>query len=284
MSTSIYHTHFLYRITNILNGKVYIGQTQQSVLDRYQQHLNEAKRSNDRRLCQAINKYGEKNFTVEWIGSAWSQEGANALEEALIAQYDSYRDFNKGYNMTPGGDRRGDLITFSEEAKRNCSLGQKKRFSKPEEVEKNRKAMRKAYSDPTLREKQKQLQKEFHEKNPEYRVKASKRTKEFFENNPERKDAHGKLMREKYQDPAYRAKMSKIQSGEEINEKRRKSMKEYCKNNPEYAEAQRQKILKQFSDPEAKAKLVRGQRTAGANKKAAKSVEFVDVLRSAFKQ
>ena len=279
MSTDIYLTHFLYKITNILNEKVYIGQTQNTVEERHQQHLNEAKRSNDRRLCQAINKYGEKNFTVEWIGSAWSQEGANALEEALIAQYDSYRDFNKGYNMTPGGDMRGDLITFSEEAKRNCALGQKKRFSKPEEVEKNRQAMRKAYSDPKLREKQRQLQKEFHEKNPEHRVKASKRTKKFFEKNPERKDAHGKLMREKYQDPEYRAKMSKIQSGEEINQKRRETMAEFCKNNPEYGEAQRQRALKQFSDPEARARLSRQQKTVAANKKAAKSLEFVGFLR-----
>jgi len=284
MSNSIYLTHYLYKITNTLTGKVYIGQTQQHYLDRFRQHLYEAKRGGDRRICQAINKYGEENFTVKWIGSAWSQEGANALEEALIAQYDSYRDFDKGYNMTPGGYQRPEGITFSEESKRNCSLGQKKRYSKPEELEKNRKAMRKAYSDPALRKKQSVLQKEFHEKNPEHRVKASKRTKEFYKNNPERKDAHGELMREKYQDPAYKAKMKKIQSGKEINEKRRKSMAEFCKNNPEYAEFQRQKILKQFSDPEAKAKLVRGQRTAGANKKAAKSVEFVSVLREALKR
>lgn len=279
MSTDIYLTHFLYKITNILNEKVYIGQTQNTVEERHQQHLNEAKRSNDRRLCQAINKYGEKNFTVEWIGSAWSQEGANALEEALIAQYDSYRDFNKGYNMTPGGYQRPEGITYSEESKHNCSLGQKKRFSRPEEIEKNREAQRKVYSDLAQRERQRQLQLEFHEKNPEHRIKASKRTKEFLEKNPERKDAHGKLMREKYQDPEFRAKMSKIQSGEEINQKRRESMAEFCKNNPEYAEFHRQKALKQFSDPEARARLSRQQKTVAANKKAAKSLEFVGVLR-----
>lgn len=279
MSTDIYLTHFLYKITNTLNEKVYIGQTQNTVEERYQQHLDEAKRSNNRRLCQAINKYGEKNFIVEWIGSAWSQEGANALEEALIAQYDSYRDFNKGYNMTPGGYQRPEGITYSEESKHNCSLGQKRRFSKPEEVEKNRQAMRKAYSDPALRKKQSELQTEVYRKRPELQKNKSQHMKEFFEKNPERKDAHGKLMREKYQDPEFKAKMRKIQSGKEINEKRRETFAEFCKNNPEYAEAQRQRAKKQMNDPVTKAKVVRGMRTAAANKKAAKSLEFVGVLR-----
>lgn len=94
---------FIYKITNKVNGKVYIGQTIQNVKERFYQHC--AHKCNREVLNMAIHKaifkYGKKNFTIEVIEEIESTN-LNDRERYWIQYYDSY---NKGYNSTIGGQK-----------------------------------------------------------------------------------------------------------------------------------------------------------------------------------
>lgn len=95
--------HYLYRITNLLDNKVYIGQ---SVDDKYRwrQHIYYAKNPEKTKqyIHRAMNKYGTVNFIFEIIATCRTQEDADMIEIQLISQYDS-RNPEKGYNLCQGG-------------------------------------------------------------------------------------------------------------------------------------------------------------------------------------
>lgn len=92
---------FIYKITNILNGKLYIGQTIQDVKERFYQHCATECSSEvlNMAIHKAIKKYGKNNFTLEVIEEIDSTE-LNDRERYWIKFYDS---FNNGYNSTIGG-------------------------------------------------------------------------------------------------------------------------------------------------------------------------------------
>ena len=92
---------FIYKITNNVNGKIYIGQTIQNVKERFYQHC--ATKCSDSVLNMAIHraikKYGKSNFTIEVIEEV-EQNILNDREKYWIEYYNSY---NNGYNSTRGG-------------------------------------------------------------------------------------------------------------------------------------------------------------------------------------
>lgn len=91
----------IYKITNKINNKVYIGQTVQSLSVRYNQHLKCLQHGDTRELYCAMRKYGLENFEPSVICSVSSLQELNELESFYIKKYDSY---NNGYNMTLGGE------------------------------------------------------------------------------------------------------------------------------------------------------------------------------------
>lgn len=108
---------YIYKITNKVNNKVYIGQTIRTIEERYQRHLVEAKRHTNRPLYDSMNHYGYDNFSVEQIVEA-PEEELNALEAFYISYYNSATS-TFGYNLTLGGDAfKG---TFSEETKKRIA-------------------------------------------------------------------------------------------------------------------------------------------------------------------
>ena len=60
---------FIYKITNKVNGKIYIGKTEKSIELRFKEHCREftKARSKDRPLYRAFNKYGVENFSIELV-------------------------------------------------------------------------------------------------------------------------------------------------------------------------------------------------------------------------
>ena len=92
---------FIYKITNTINGKSYIGQTIQNVKERFYQHCATkcSKAVSNMAIHRAIKKYGKSNFTVEVIEEIDSTN-LNDRERYWIKYYNSY---NNGYNSTKGG-------------------------------------------------------------------------------------------------------------------------------------------------------------------------------------
>lgn len=92
---------FIYKITNKVNNKCYIGQTIKTVKKRFQQHCNNYNKSyfSQIALYQAIKKYGLDNFICEQLEEV-ENEQLNEREKYWIKFYDSYYN---GYNSTLGG-------------------------------------------------------------------------------------------------------------------------------------------------------------------------------------
>lgn len=91
--------HKLYKITNTVNGKLYIGITKLSLQDRLKMHCNRAKKPKYPLQC-AIAKYGKENFTIELLEESENRKHISESEEPTILQYDSR---NNGYNVAIGG-------------------------------------------------------------------------------------------------------------------------------------------------------------------------------------
>lgn len=94
---------FVYKITNLLNGKAYIGKTTKTVEQRWRTHVQYAAYKNSKTaLVHAIRKYGPDAFRIETIIEC-AAERLDAEETRLIAEHKT-TDPNIGYNCTHGGD------------------------------------------------------------------------------------------------------------------------------------------------------------------------------------
>ena len=95
--------YYLYKITNQLNGKVYIGQTVNDKR-RWVAHKSYAKQDEPvQYVHRAMKKYDIENFTYEVIDFAFNQWQADCLEINYIKQYNS-RSKKHGYNIAHGGN------------------------------------------------------------------------------------------------------------------------------------------------------------------------------------
>lgn len=92
---------FIYKITNKINNKSYIGQTIQNVRERFYQHCAVKCNPEVFRMAihKAIVKYGKDNFSLEVIEEVDSAL-LNEREKYWIQYYNSYTN---GYNQTVGG-------------------------------------------------------------------------------------------------------------------------------------------------------------------------------------
>jgi group I intron endonuclease len=141
----------IYKITNKVNGKIYIGQTIKSLEHRKQQHINCAKRKVDRHLYHSMNKYGIDNFIFEEIDHTDNLKDLNYLETYYIIKYDSVRN---GYNMSYGGDNnimftdktkiKHDKIMRSDEVRNKISQSMKQYRQKNPFTEEHRKKLSQA--------------------------------------------------------------------------------------------------------------------------------------------
>lgn len=93
---------YIYKITNKVNGKIYIGKTVLSVQKRWSQHCSDyGKEDKSKRpLYSAMRKYGIESFYVEQVEEC--PEEILADRERYWIEY--YGSFKNGYNATLGGD------------------------------------------------------------------------------------------------------------------------------------------------------------------------------------
>lgn len=100
---SIKNNGYIYLITNNVNGKMYVGQTSKTPLQRFKIHVQDSYRNNERynsALHKAIRKYGESNFKVETLEEC----NIEILGDREVYWIDKLNTFKNGYNMTLGGE------------------------------------------------------------------------------------------------------------------------------------------------------------------------------------
>lgn len=104
----------IYKITNIINTKSYIGYTSKSSQKRFDEHLNDAlkyNRDSNRKFYNAIRKYGKDCWKIEVLVENLSVVEAKNKEIELINSYNTYYE---GYNATHGGDGNNGIIMSRE--------------------------------------------------------------------------------------------------------------------------------------------------------------------------
>jgi group I intron endonuclease len=101
---------YIYKITNLINGYLYIGKTTYSdVKRRFNQHIYRAliqKKGSKESLHQAIRDYGIENFKIEVIDTVKEPRNLEQVEKDYIELYHTYINDPecKGYNLSKGGE------------------------------------------------------------------------------------------------------------------------------------------------------------------------------------
>ena len=107
----------IYKITNTVNGKAYIGQTRHDAeKTRIRDHLAG---NGNRIIKRAIKKYGKENFTYEILYDGIIPEFLDPLEKEAIEEFNTLAPY--GYNLTIGGEGG----SCSEETRRKMSKARK---------------------------------------------------------------------------------------------------------------------------------------------------------------
>lgn len=101
---------YIYKITNKVNNKVYIGQTKTSIAKRWNAHKTRYNNNIRSGIYGAMHKYGIENFKIEKIIEC-PIEDLDKMEKYYIKKYNSYYN---GYNLTLGGDGT-QIINLDEE-------------------------------------------------------------------------------------------------------------------------------------------------------------------------
>ncbi len=106
----------IYKITNTVNDKVYIGYTSKSIAIRFKRHVyaSKMKQWNHLKLYKAFAKYGVDNFSCKEIYQSKDKlHVVDVMEQYFINEYDSIRC---GYNIATGG-QGGDIKSQDQKEK-----------------------------------------------------------------------------------------------------------------------------------------------------------------------
>lgn len=113
----------IYKITNLVNGKNYIGFTSLNSKKRFNLHVSNSKHVKTKRgiLSSAIIKYGRDNFVIEIIAQSKDKDYALfVLEPAFIKEY---KDKGQAqYNLSLGGEGSPGRVQSVKERKMRSSL------------------------------------------------------------------------------------------------------------------------------------------------------------------
>lgn len=126
------NTYKIYKCTNNVNGKVYIGYTRKSLDKRVIEHKSNSKKGSHYLLHKAIQKYGVDAFRWEIIFESKDKNYLlEEMESYFIKEYNSYFENNCGYNMTYGGQGGMTDRTHTEETKNKLKFARNKRQIEP---------------------------------------------------------------------------------------------------------------------------------------------------------
>ena len=144
--------YYVYKITNLVNKKVYVGKTR-DIDERWKRHIyisdsGESDKSYSY-LHRAINKYKKENFKIELIDSFDDENSAYNLEKVWIEAYESNNN-NFGYNLNEGGKggkspskETRDKISISRQGNKHPMFGKKGELSPSFGIKRNEETIKK---------------------------------------------------------------------------------------------------------------------------------------------
>lgn len=92
--------YYIYKATNTITGKSYIGQSKDPIKRRFVHHS--LREEDDCLFHRAIKKYGKQSFEWEILLIVGTKGQANEAEKRMIEEHNTFKP--NGYNMTKGGD------------------------------------------------------------------------------------------------------------------------------------------------------------------------------------
>ena len=159
---------FVYKISNTINDKVYIGITSYTIEERYKWHVRDCKKGVDKKLYKAMKKHGIENFKIDLLEQADSAI-IDKREEFYIEKFDS---FNNGYNASPVSHG---IKHHTKETKKLMSKKAKGRKPTKDALEKRSESMKEFWKDNF------ELKEQYAE-HARQKFKGKKHTDEFKEN------------------------------------------------------------------------------------------------------
>ena len=125
----------IYRATNPINGKCYIGQSMKGLRARKGEHIRCVKRGDYPTIYfyNSLKKYGWEKFQWDILCSCYSKEVLDIMETFYIIVYKSHMSEN-GYNMSWGGEGWYGCH-HTQETKDKLSLLRKGKKITPEHIE-----------------------------------------------------------------------------------------------------------------------------------------------------
>ncbi len=128
------HIYIVYKITNTINDKIYIGITSANRLEkRWWAHQNCINKES-RPLYNAMAKYGIDQFIITPICSTITREYLSELEKELIQEHNTMSP--NGYNLTTGGEGGYKVSDETKEKLRQKKYGNTNRPPKQYTIEK----------------------------------------------------------------------------------------------------------------------------------------------------
>jgi group I intron endonuclease len=95
--------YVVYKATNKINMKGYIGKTTTGIDNRIKRHLKSVKSGSNNYFHNALRKYGNENFDWEILYEGTTDTELKEKEIYFIEKHKTFYK-NNGYNMTFGGD------------------------------------------------------------------------------------------------------------------------------------------------------------------------------------
>jgi group I intron endonuclease len=107
----------IYKVTNLVNGKIYIGKTTSGLKNRMKAHLCLARKCNGNGIfTRAIHKYGKENFKWEIVDCCLFEDQLSEMEKYYIKEFNCRHPH--GYNLTDGGEGNTGYIATDETRKK----------------------------------------------------------------------------------------------------------------------------------------------------------------------
>jgi group I intron endonuclease len=179
----------IYKITNKINGLIYIGCTINSLEQRFSEHLYRCFKTDYKsRLYNSIKKYGQENFSIDLIVEC----DVNVIYETEKKYINEYNSYHNGMNSTFGGEgclgyvHSPEMRVKISEAVKNGNSHKGKTYEElygdkaNEQREKRRLSVKNGWGSISDDEKEKRVNKskETKQKNSKYGVELVKEIKE----------------------------------------------------------------------------------------------------------